>query len=133
MCEGESSDVSPQKEHKLSLSLKAEMVGSATVLRCRGRIVFRDEVLALSHRAGELIEQGRPLMLDLAGVTALDSAGLGELVALHMWAQASGCALKIIQPSSRVRYLLELTNLNSVLNIFLSEEQALSQSEAEVA
>ena len=117
----------------MSLSLKAEMVGSVTVLRCKGRIVFRDEVLALSHRAGELIEQGRPLILDLAGVTVLDSAGLGELVALHMWAQASGCGLKIVQPSSQVRYLLELTNLNSVLNILSTEEEGVSESEAEVA
>lgn len=117
----------------MSLSLKAEMLGSATVLRCKGRIVFRDEVLALSHRAGELIEQGHPLILDLAGVTALDSAGLGELVALHMWAHASGSGLKIVRPSGQVRYLLELTNLNFVLNIFSSEEEAMSESKAEVA
>lgn len=117
----------------MSLSLKAEIVGSATVLRCKGRIVFREEVIALSHRAGELIEQNRPLILDFAGVTALDSAGLGELIALHMWAQASGHSLKIVRPNPRVSYLLELTNLASVLSIFSSEQEALAESEAEVA
>lgn len=117
----------------MSLNLIAEEIGNAVVLRCKGRIVFRDEVTALSQRAGELIEQRRHLILDFMGVTAIDSAGLGELVALHMWAQASGCRLKIIRPSSRVRYLLELTNLTSILTILSSEEEALSESEAEVA
>jgi anti-anti-sigma factor len=121
------------KEHELSLSLKAENVGGTTVLRCKGRIVFRDEVTVLSQRAGELIERGRQLILDFAGVTAIDSAGLGELVALHMWAQASGCRLKIIRPSGRVRYILELTNLSSILTILSSEEEALTEPEAEVA
>lgn len=117
----------------MSLSLNIERMGNATVLRCNGRIVFRDEVMALSKAAGELLEQRQQLVLDFAGVTALDSAGLGELVALHMWAQAKNCRLKIARPTKQVAYLLELTNLSSILTIVSSEKEALLEPEAEVA
>ena len=117
----------------MSLTLNIERMGGAAVLRCNGRIVFRDEVMAFSKAAGELLEECQQLVLDFAGVTALDSAGLGELVALHMWAQAKNSRLKIARPSKQVVYLLELTNLTSILSIVSSQKESLLEPEAEVA
>ena len=115
------------KEDRLSLILETAKLGDALILRCKGRIVFRDEVVALSTIVGDSIQSSRIVILDLHGVSAIDSAGLGELVALHMWAQGSGCNLKMIGLSSRIRRLLELTNLTSVFEIYATEADAIAE------
>jgi anti-anti-sigma regulatory factor len=48
------------------------------------------------------------------------------MVALHMWARGHGHALKMTGLSSRIRHLLELTNLTSVFEIYATEEEALT-------
>jgi len=115
------------KEDSLSLVLEAGKLGEAAILRCKGRIVFRDEVIELSRVVGDAIQNARVLILDLQGVSAIDSAGLGELVALHMWAQANCCNLKMVGLSSRIRRLLELTNLTSVFEIYATEADAIAE------
>ena len=115
------------KEDSLSLVLEASKLGEAAILRCKGRIVFRDEVIELSRVVGDAIQNARVLILDLQGVSAIDSAGLGELVALHMWAQANCCLLKMVGLSSRIRRLLELTNLTSVFEIYATEADAIAE------
>ncbi len=109
----------------MSLALQVSRLGEAAVIHCNGRIVFREEAAALSHAVNDLLHDVRHIVLDLQGTTAIDSAGLGELVALHMWVQGSGGSLKLCGLSSRIHYLLELTNLTSVLEIFPTEEVAL--------
>jgi anti-sigma B factor antagonist len=115
------------KEDRLSLILETTNLGEALILRCKGRIVFRDEVVALSTVVGDAIQNSRLVILDLHGVSGIDSAGLGELVALHMWAQGSGCNLKMSGLSSRIRRLLELTNLTSVFEIYATEADAIAE------
>jgi anti-sigma B factor antagonist len=120
------SNVGYAKENSLSLSLESSRLGDAIVLHCKGRIVFRDEVTKLSQVAGDSIQAAGLVILDLKGVTSIDSAGLGEMVSLHMWARGHGCALKVTGLSSRIRHLLELTNLTSVFEIYATEEEALA-------
>lgn len=124
-------ETSPE-ECKLSLLLERTKCGNAVVLRCRGRIVYRGEAVVLSRAVSELLEHNRHIVLDLSGVCAIDSAGLGELVALHMWAQGNGSCLKLTGLSSRIFHLLELTNLTSLFEIFSTEKAAL-ESWQEVA
>jgi anti-sigma B factor antagonist len=114
------------KEDSLALSLETCALGEAIVLHCKGRIVFRDEVIKLSQIVGESIEATHLVILDLKGVSTIDSAGLGELVSLHMWARGHGCTLKMTGLSSRIRHLLDLTNLTSVFEIHATEEEAIA-------
>jgi anti-anti-sigma factor len=60
-------------------------------------------------------------MLDLSSVSALDGAGLGLLAFLAGWTRVIGIKLKVLNPSGRVRQLLELTHLDSVLEFCDSE------------
>jgi anti-anti-sigma factor len=112
------------KEQGLSLHLETSRLGNAMVVHCRGRIVYRYEAMALSHKVARLLEQSWVVILDLQQVSAIDSAGLGELVSLHMWARGQDRSLKLCGLSSRLRALLELTNLTSVLEVHATEEYA---------
>ncbi len=67
------------KESKVKLSLEMRNRGEVIIVRCQGRIVYRDEAASLARVAGEVLQQGRKLVLDLSGVNSIDSAGIGEL------------------------------------------------------
>ena len=114
------------KESKLKLTLETRNRGDVIIVHCQGRIVYRDEAAALSRLVGEILEQGGKVVLDLSGVSSLDSAGIGELVFLHTWARSRNADLKCASPSPLVRELLDLTNLNSVFEIHSSMDEALS-------
>ena len=113
------------KELKLKLSLETRNCGDVIIVHCQGRIVYRDEAAALSQVVGQVLPQARKLVLDLSGVTAMDSAGIGELALLQTWAQGSNVSLKCAGPNPMVRTLLDLTNLDSVVEVHPSLDAAL--------
>lgn len=113
------------KELKLKLSLETRNRGDVIIVHCQGRIVYRDEAAALSRVVGEVLQQARKLVLDLSGVSSMDSAGIGELALLQTWAQGKNASLKCAGPNPLVSTLLELTNLDSVLEVHPSLDAAL--------
>ena len=107
---------------KLSLTISPDH--DVTIIHCRGRIVYRREPVSLCDRIARLFPHAGKLVLDLSCVESIDSAGLGELVVLYMWAQAKGSSIKVAAPDKRVRRLLELTNLASVFPVHSTLEDA---------
>jgi len=114
-----------EKEPKLKLSLETRNHGDVIIVHCQGRIVYRDEAAALSRLVGEVLQPGNKVVLDLTGVSSIDSAGIGELALLQTWAQGSNVSLKCAGPNALVRNLLELTNLDTVLDVQPSVDAAL--------
>ena len=109
----------------MKLALQTRAVDNVTVLYCEGRFTYRDEATAFSQKIGELLPHTRQLVVEFSGVEIIDSAGLGELVVVHMWTRASGCSLKLAGASARIHHLLELTNLVSVFDIHPTLDEAL--------
>ena len=116
----------PVKESKLKLSLETRTCGDVMIIYCQGRIVYRDEATELSRLVGEFLQNRGKVVLDLSGVSSIDSAGIGELVLLHTRAQSQDADMKYASPSPLVRELLGLTNLDSVLEIHPSVSDALA-------
>ena len=110
----------------MKLSLETRNRGDVIIVYCQGRIVYRDEAAALSRLVGEILENGGKVVLDLSGVSSIDSAGIGELAFLYTWARSQNADLKCASPSPLVRELLDLTNLDSVLEIHPSVPEALA-------
>jgi anti-sigma B factor antagonist len=121
------------KESKLKLSLEVRNRGNAVVVHCQGRIVYRDEAATLSCVVGEAMQRARALVLDLSGVVVIDSAGIGELALLQTWAERKSVSLKLAGLAPIVSTLLELTNLDSVLDIHPSVDAAMADFEADQA
>jgi anti-anti-sigma factor len=114
-----------EKEPKLKLSVETRNHGDVIIVHCQGRIVYRDEAAALSRVVGEILHQGSKLILELSGVSSMDSAGIGELALLQTWAQDRSAELKCAGANMTVRTLLDLTNLDSVLEIHPTLDAAL--------
>lgn len=60
-------------------------------------------------------ERGGPVVLDLAGVTFVDSSGLRVIAAEHVAATDGGWSFRIVGPSDRVRRIFEMTGLDALL------------------
>jgi anti-anti-sigma factor len=68
----------------------------------------------LSERVAALLDGGqRRIVLDLARVSDIDAAGVGELVHLSNMAASVRCVFQISRPTSEVRQLLDATGLSS--------------------
>jgi len=117
----------------LKLDLETRAIDDVKVLFCRGRFTYRDEATAFSQQIAELLPQARQIVVELSGLESIDSAGLGELVVVHMWIRASGCTLKLAGANARIRQLLELTNLLSVFDVHPTLDEALLAFQGKVA
>ena len=106
--------------------------GDVSIFRCVGRIVAGEE-LATLKKAVLCHDTGKTVVLDLSEVFAMDGAGLGLFAFLAGWTRVVGLTLKVLKPSPRVRQLLELTNLDSVLDISDSENWSEAMVQAHVA
>ena len=115
------------------LSLEVSQHEGTGVVRCRGRICFREEALQFSQTAVELLVAGGNVVLDFSGVELIDSAGLGELVLVHMQAHAAESVVCLVSPLPRVKKLLELTNVASLFMIHPTVEDALHSLAAKAA
>jgi anti-anti-sigma factor len=127
---------SRRSERNLTLSLEAGNSGSAIVLNCLGRTIFRSQARSLSTIVAEVLPSANRMVVDLAGVDSVDSGGLGELVLTQMWAEAAGYSLKFASPKKAVRHLFEVTNLASVFDVYGSVPEAMAamiQEEARFA
>ena len=79
-------------------------------LRAPGTSALRRAVTAL------LLDGERQILLDLAAVTDLDAAGIGELVHVSNVTTAAGGALQIARARTSVRRLLDGVGLLQVLD-----------------
>jgi anti-sigma B factor antagonist len=109
----------------LNLILETRSVGNVVILNCSGRFTYRDEAAVFSEKMVALLPDARQIVVELGGLDALDSAGLGELVVMHMWIKACGCSMKLAGANPQIRELLELTNLISVFDIHPTLNDAL--------
>jgi anti-anti-sigma factor len=105
----------------MSLHIKSEQTGDVAVLQCSGRIV-RGEAIHFLRDAVTSLKQPRMVVLDLTDVEMLDGGGLGMLVFLHRWTRDHGIQLKLVNPSTFVREMLDLTHLSRVFNISSVED-----------
>jgi anti-anti-sigma factor len=82
---------------------------------------------ALETQLAGLLPQRQALwVIDLAKVDFMDSAGLVYLVTGLKAARHSGCRLVLCNVQAAVRLVLELTQLDSVFEIFDSYDQVLT-------
>ena len=109
----------------MKLSTEIEVHEDVTVVHCHGRIAYRDEAVSLSRTVAQLLPRAQQIVLDLRDIEMIDSAGLGSLLnALHL-ANASGSNLRLASPNRRTLSLFQLTNLDTVFEIYPALQDAL--------
>jgi anti-anti-sigma factor len=100
-----------------------------TVVEAAGRI-DSSNASELGQALTGVINRGRVhLVLDLAKVDYMSSAGLRELVAALKRLQGKG-DLRLAEPSERVLEVLEIAGLDSIFKIYATPNEAVASFEA---
>ena len=110
----------------MALKMSVKSVNGVTVVYCSGRIVFGEEAAELRERVKEMLATIRQVVLNLGGVSYIDSGGLGTLVGLYTSARATGGEIKLANLTQRVHDQLQITKLVTVFEVYESEEKAIN-------
>ena len=101
-------------EQAPSLTISERWDAGVAVATVRGEIDI-DTVGVLSEHLGRLAAKNpQRLVIDLAGVSFIDSSGLGGFVRIRK-ALPPGCPVVIRSPQRRIRQLFKITGLDSVI------------------
>jgi anti-sigma B factor antagonist len=96
------------------LTIDVELNGDVATVKCHGKLMLGVcDVLACKVRA--LIPETKRIVLDLTDLKHMDSIGLGTIVRLYVSAKSGGSCLVLVNMAPRIRQLLGITNLLSVL------------------
>ena len=97
-----------------------------SVVALDGRIVLGEESNSLRERVKTLIGEGKKkIVLNMANVKYIDSAGLGILVAAHVSAKNQGAAVHLSNLGNKFHDVLQLTRLLTVFSVYDSEAEAI--------
>ena len=93
--------------------------GDVTILTITGESTLSaGGDVQLKDKIQSLLQQGRrKILLDLGGVSYVDSAGLGQLVQATVTASKNGGKLKLLNLTKRLNDLLVVTKLSTVFDI----------------
>jgi anti-sigma B factor antagonist len=107
------------------MQIEERTVGDVTVLDLKGRITLGDGDEILKDKVNSLVNQGRrKIVLNLADVPYVDSAGLGEIVRTYTTVSRQGGSLKLLSLTKKITDLLSITKLLTVFETFDSEAEA---------
>jgi anti-sigma B factor antagonist len=110
----------------MSAILKIRHLGDVAVVDVSGRITLGEGSSALHENMRQLMADGHAkILLNLSGVTFMDSSGIGELVSGYVSVAHNHGRVKLCQLTKRVRDLLQVTRLYGVLDIYEWEEDAI--------
>jgi len=108
------------------MQIEERAVGDVVVLDLKGKITLGEGDELLKDKVNSLVNQGhKKIILNLADVPYIDSAGLGEVVRTYTTVSRQGGSLKLLNLTKRITDLLSITKLLTVFETFESENEAI--------
>ena len=117
----------------MSLKYDVRQTRDVTILDLNGRLSLGEALafgpgsgLVLSETIREFTKKGqKKILLNLAGVTYLDSSGVGQLVGALTTARNQSGDIKLLKPSVHLLDLLKTTKLDGLFDIHEDETAAI--------
>ncbi len=105
--------------------IEERAVGDVVILDLKGKITLGEGDELLKDKVNSLVNQAhKKIILNLAEVPYVDSAGLGEVVRTYTTVSRQGGSLKLLNLTKRITDLLSITKLLTVFETFDSENDA---------
>ena len=117
------------------MELKTKNIGGITVIELAGRMTVNN-IYSLTKSIERNVfpftgkiedptgKSNSRVILDMAGVEAMDSSGLGTILFLAKKCRALGGDLKIVSIPPRVKMVFEIVNFDKIIQIFYSLDDA---------
>ena len=113
------------------MQIEERNVGDVVVLDLKGKITLGEGDELLKDKVNSLVNQGhKKIVLNLADVPYIDSAGLGEVVRAYTTVSRQAGSLKLVNLTKRITDLLSITKLLTVFETFDSESEAVKSFSA---
>jgi anti-sigma B factor antagonist len=111
----------------MSMKFKTRQVDGVTILDLSGRITLGEGSVTIRDAVRDALAKGsKNIVLNLADVSYIDSSGLGELVSAYTSVKNSGGELKLLNLTSKVHDLLQITKLYTVFDVKDDEVSAIA-------
>jgi anti-sigma B factor antagonist len=109
------------------LDVIERQAGDITILDMRGAVRIGEGSVALRDSVRDLVESGKKkILLNLGGVSYIDSSGIGELIANYTTVSRQGGELKLLNLTDKIQNLLVITKLLTVFDSYDNEPEALN-------
>lgn len=106
------------------MKIVERQVGEIIILDLHGKILIGEGDDALRDAVTKLVDSGaQKILLNLADVPYVDSAGLGEIVRCYTTVSRKGGRLKLINLTKKIQDLLAITKLLTVFETYDSEDE----------
>ena len=108
------------------MQIHQRSVGDVTIIDLNGKMTLGEGDELLRDKVNSLIAQSqKKLVLNLAEVPYIDSAGLGEIVRTYTTVSRQGGVLKLLALTKRIQDLLAITKLLTIFETFDTEDEAI--------
>ena len=105
---------------------KIRDAGDVRIISLSGKITIGAGDVMLREVITESLEAGHTkILLDLAGITAIDSSGIGEMVASYTSAKNRGAQLTLVNLSKKINDILQVTQLITVFDVYSDMDEAI--------
>ena len=109
------------------MKITARHSEGVTILEPKGKITIGVGDVALREAVSEAIDAGSvKVLVDLGGVSTMDSSGIGELVSAYTTVSNRGGKLKLLHLPPKVADILAITQLITVFEVFDNEQEAIA-------
>ena len=109
------------------MKISQRAAGAVTVLEAKGKITIGEGDLILREEIGKLLgEEKKQIVLDLGGVSYMDSAGVGELVSVYTSVKNRGGELKLSALTKKIKDLLTITQLMTIFDVHETDAEAVA-------
>ncbi|WP_446224475.1 anti-sigma factor antagonist [Nocardia sp. IBHARD005] len=109
------------------MNVETRVIDGVTVVDLSGKLTIGVGDVKLREAVQGLLTDGRKkIVMNLSGVTVIDSSGLGVLVGSYTSATRSDALLKLSDVPPKVRDILHITQLSTVFETFDSESDAVA-------
>lgn len=114
------------------MKVQVREVAGATIVDLHGELVMGESATGLRDQIHTLLERGaRSLAINLAGVSYIDSSGIGELVGAFTAAKKAGANINFFATPIRVVTILKVARLHWAFELLPDEGAAVSSLQAQ--
>jgi len=107
------------------MKIESHSTNQVLIIKPKGKITIGLGDVALRKAVGEALEAGaRRLVINLHGVSSLDSSGVGELVSAYTTVTQRSGKLVLAELPSKIADILQITQLIQVFDVYDSEQEA---------
>jgi anti-sigma B factor antagonist len=109
------------------MNIPSRSVDEVLILEPKGKITIGVGDVALRNAVQQAVADGHTkILIDLSGVTTMDSSGIGELVSTYTTVTNRGGKLKLLHLPPKIQDIMQVTQLITVFEVFDDEGEAVA-------